>query len=57
MRLYCTYFNFYRYHKGLRSEKEKGILGKRAPAEECRITKKKWKFTELLNYRSLKNVN
>lgn len=23
MRLYCTYFNFYRDHKGLRSEKER----------------------------------
>jgi hypothetical protein len=54
MRLYYTHFNFCREYKGLN---EKGILEKKIPAQECRITNKKWKLTELLNYRSLKNVN
>lgn len=57
MRLYCTYFNFCRDHRGLKNEMEMGVLEKRTPAQECRITNKKWKLTELLNYRSLKNVN
>ena len=57
MRFYCTHFNFCRDHRGLTNEKEKGILEKKTPAEECRITDKKWKFVELLKYRSRKNVN
>jgi hypothetical protein len=52
MRLYCTHFNFCRGYRGL--TKEKGILGKKTPAEECGITNKKWKLAELLNYRYLK---
>ena len=55
MRLYCTHFNFCRDHIGLKNEE--GILENKTPAQDCRITNKKWKFIELLNYRSLKNVN
>jgi hypothetical protein len=36
---------------------EIGVLEKKTPAKECRITDKKWKLTKLLNYRSFKNVN
>ena len=54
MRLYCTHFNFCRGYRGLTKEKEKGVLGKKTPAEECGITNKKWKLGELLNYRYLK---
>ena len=36
---------------------QKGRMGKNTPAEECGITKRKWKLTELLNYRFLKNIN
>jgi hypothetical protein len=55
MRLYCTHFNFCRDHRGLKNKE--GILENKTPAEECGITNRKWKFTELLNYRGLKNVN
>ena len=54
MRLYCTHFNFCRVHRGLTKEKEKGVLEKKTPAEECGIIKEKWKLAELLNYRYLK---
>jgi hypothetical protein len=49
MRLYCTYFNFCREHRVLTKEMKNRSLENKTPAEECRITKKKWKFTELLN--------
>lgn len=52
MRFYCTHFNFCRDHKGLKNEKR--VLEKKTPAQECGITKKRWKLTELLNYRCLK---
>jgi IS1 family transposase len=52
MRFYCTHFNFCRNHKGLKNEKR--VLEKKTPAQECGITKKRWKLTELLNYRCLK---
>ena len=55
MRLYFTHFNFCRDHRGLKNKE--GILENKTPAEECGITNRKWKFTELLNYRGLKNVN
>ena len=55
MRLYCTHFNFCRDHRGLKNKE--GVLENKTPAQDCRITNKKWKFIELLNYRSLKNVN
>ncbi len=35
----------------------KWTYGKNTPAKECGITKRKWKLTELLNYRFLKNIN
>lgn len=54
MRLYCIYFNFCRNYKGL--TKEKGVLEKKTPAQESEIIKKKWRFTELLNYRC-QNIN
>ncbi|WP_164888481.1 hypothetical protein [Methanosarcina sp. MSH10X1] len=41
MRLYCTHFNFFREHRGLKDEKEKGVLEKKIPAQECKITNKK----------------
>jgi hypothetical protein len=56
MRLYCTHFNFCRNHRGLTKEKESGVLEKKAPAQESEIIKKKWRFTELLNYRC-QNIN
>jgi hypothetical protein len=56
MRLYCTHFNFYRNYKGLTKEKKKGVLEKKTPAQESEIIKKKWRFTELLNYRC-QNIN
>jgi len=52
MRFYCTHFNFCRDHKGLKNEKR--VLEKKTPAQECGITKKRWKLIELLNYRCLK---
>ena len=52
MRFYCTHFNFCREHKGLKNEN--GVLKKKTPAQECEITERKWKLTELLNYRCLK---
>lgn len=55
MRLYCTHFNFCRDHRGLKNKKE--VLEKKIPAQGCRITNRKWKFAEVLNYRSLKKVN
>lgn len=54
MRLYYTHFNFCREHRGLTKEREWGDLKEKAPAEESGITNKKWKLTELLNYRCLK---
>jgi hypothetical protein len=48
MRLYYTYFNFCRNHKGLTKEKESGVLEKKTPAQESEIIKKKRRFTELL---------
>jgi len=55
MRIYCTHFNFCRSHRGLKNKE--GVLENKTPAQECRINTKKWKFIELLNYRSLKNAN
>jgi hypothetical protein len=57
MKLYCTHFNFCRYHRGLTKEKGHKDQRKKAPAEESGITKKKWTLDELLNYRHTKNVN
>ena len=57
MRLYCTYFNFCRDHRGLTKEKENGVLGKKTPAEECGITKNKWTLIDLLNYGFPQNIN
>ncbi len=54
MRLYCTHFNFCRDHRGLKKEKENGVLGKKTPAEKYGITKNKWTLTDLLNYRNNK---
>ena len=54
MRLYCTHFNFCRDHRGLKKEKENGVLGKKTPAEKYGITKNKWTLTDLLNYRNRK---
>lgn len=56
IRLYCTYFNFCRYNRGLIKEKENGIC-RRTPAEEFEIMKRKWTLNELLNYRPNKNIN
>ena len=55
MRLYFTHFNFCRDHRVLKNEE--GILENKTPTEKCEITNRKWKFTELLKYRGLKNVN
>jgi IS1 family transposase len=57
MRLYCTHFNFCRYHRGLTKEKQNRILEKKTPAQEARITKIKWTLIDLLNYRKHQNVN
>ena len=54
MRLYCTHFNFCRDHMGLTEEKENGLMEKNTPAKEAEITKNKWTFTQLLNYRRIK---
>lgn len=45
MRLYCTYFNFCRRHRGLTKEKQNGIMEKKTPAQEAGITKSKWTLT------------
>lgn len=52
MRFYCTHFNFCRDHRELKNKK--GVLEKKTPAQECEITKRKWKLAELLKYRCLK---
>jgi IS1 family transposase len=57
MRLYCTYFNFCRDHRGLTKEKENGVLEKKTPAEESGITKNKWTLIDLLNYGFAQNIN
>lgn len=54
MRLYSTYFNFCRDHRGLTKEKQNGVSGRKTPAEEAGITKSKWTLTDLLNYRKIK---
>ena len=54
MRLYCTHFNFCRYHRGLTKVNGNGRGEKKTPAKEAGITKSKWTLTELLNYRSIK---
>jgi hypothetical protein len=52
MRLYCTHFNFCRGYRGLTKEKEKGVLGKKTPAEECGITN----LTTSIKARRLKKI-
>jgi IS1 family transposase len=54
MKLYCTYFNFCREHRGLRYKDERGIECKNTPAIEAGITESKWTLKEILKFRSFK---
>lgn len=53
MRLYCTYFNFWRTDRGLTTENENGVREKNT-CKECGITKNKWNLTDLSNYGFIK---
>jgi IS1 family transposase len=54
MKLYCTYFNFCREHRGLRYKDERGIECKNTPAIEAGITEAKWTLKEILTFRCFK---
>ena len=54
IRLYSTYFNFCRDHRGLAKEKQNGVSERKTPAKEAGITKHKWTLTDLLNYKKSK---
>ncbi len=54
MNLYCTNFNFWREHGGLKYEDKRGMKFKNTPARECEITDSKWTLRDILTFRCFK---